>query len=687
MTQNPLLERNKLPDYSKIKVEHIEPAVMETIGRSLKAFEQIEKNIPQGWALIDAINEIEYDFSRTFGPVGHLMGVQNSDELRKVFEKVQPEIVKFSLRMEQSPQIFKALKQMQQNQNDLNYAKKRALMLRIRNAEHAGIGLDEKKRQRFNEIVNDLSKKSTKFSNHVMDATKEFYIDLFDQIQIEGLPKSLLAMASNAYQSHHKDGKSSPEKGPWRITLDIPSYLPFMQHAKNRDLREKLYKAYVQRASSGDINNLPLISEILKLRKEMASLLGFSNYARLSLDSKMAEDPDEVFALMNQLKDASLESSKQDFNELKKIAAENGFSGQLMHWDMAFWSERLREKKFRFNDEDLRPYFGLEKVLEGLFELSTRLFNITIEPAPGKATVWHDDVRYFIIKDAFGNEMASFYLDPYSRPENKRGGAWMNDCIDRRKVQGSIELPVAYLVCNSTPPVGDIPSLMTFREVETLFHEFGHGLQHMLTQVDEYDVSGISGIDWDAVELPSQFMENWCYHKPTLQGLSSHYKTGEKLPDDLFDKITSARTFMSASAMLRQLRFSLLDLELHTSFDSSSSAEKIIELQRQMEKKTSFLEPLEEDRFLCSFAHIFAGGYAAGYYSYKWAEVLSADAFSAFEEKGLDSEEAIRETGIRFKQTILSMGGSKHPMEVFQEFRGRKPKIDALLKHSGLLEN
>ena len=394
--------------------------------------------------------------------------------------------------------------------------------------------------------------------------------------------------------------------------------------------------------------------------------------------------PAAVEEMYEKLRAASRLMAEKELDELKQLASAGGQAEEFKHWDAAFWAERLREQRYDYTDEELRPYFSLPRVLDGLFTLLTKLFGITIRAADGEAPIWHPDVRFFRVFDASDNKpLAAFYLDPYSRPENKRGGAWMDTCLPRRRFQGQVELPVAHLVCNSTPPVGDMPSLMTFREVETLFHEFGHGLQHMLTTVDEADAAGINGVEWDAVELPSQFMENWCYHRPTINGLSAHCQTGEPLPDELFNKLVAARNFRAASQMLRQLLFGMTDIYLHHQFDPSSS-ETPFDLQRRMAEKTSVMPPLPEDRMLCAFSHIFSGGYSAGYYSYKWAEVLSADAFGAFEDAGLDNEVAVQTTGRRFRDTVLSLGGSRHPLEVFRSFRGRDPDPLALLKQCGL---
>ncbi|KAI8534560.1 hypothetical protein RHMOL_Rhmol10G0099400 [Rhododendron molle] len=462
-----------------------------------------------------------------------------------------------------------------------------------------------------------------------------------------------------------------------------------MQHAQNRTLREELYRAYLTRASSGDLDNTAIIDQILKLRLEKANLLGYKNYAEVSMATKMAT-VEKAEELLEKLRSASWNAAVQDMEDLKQFCQTQGApeANNLSHWDISFWSERLRESKYEINEEELRPYFSLPKVMDGLFNLAKMLFGIDIEPADGLAPVWNKDVRFFCVKDSTGNPIAYFYFDPYSRPSEKRGGAWMDEVVARSRVlsrdDGSPRLPVAHMVCNQMPPVGDKPSLMTFHEVETVFHEFGHALQQMLTKQDEGLVAGIRGIEWDAVELPSQFMENWCYHRDTLMGIAKHYETGESLPEEIYNKLLAARTYRAGSQSLRQLRFSFLDLELHTKYVPGGS-ESIYDVDQRVSKGTQVIPPLPEDRFLCSFSHIFAGGYAAGYYSYKWAEVLSADAFSAFEDAGLNDEKAVKETGKRFRETVLALGGGKAPMEVFVEFQGREPSPEALLRHNGLL--
>ena len=522
-----------------------------------------------------------------------------------------------------------------------------------------------------------------------LDATKGFILILTTSDDIDGLPSSLLSLAAQAARAAGEEN-ATLEHGPWYITLDLPSYFPFMQHSTRRDLREKLYKAYITRASSGELDNNSLISRILELRKELAQLIGFETFAELSLASKMAKDVPAVEKLLEELRQASYNAAVKDLDKLKAFAkSKKAVEGEnLQHWDISFWAERQREEKFAFTAEELRPYFPLPQVLDGLFGLVKRLFGVTVTPADGQAPVWHEDVRYFQIADKYGEPIAYFYLDAYSRPAEKRGGAWMDVCIHRQQIKENavttIRLPVAYLICNQTPPVDGNPSLMAFDEVETLFHEFGHGLHHMLTKVNYLGAAGINNVEWDAVELPSQFMENWCYDRQTLLGMAKHYQTGEPLPEHYYQKLLDARNYMSGSAMLRQIYFSSLDLELHHRY-CPKSQETVTDVQHRIAKLTTVLPPLPEDGFLCAFGHIFEGGYAAGYYSYKWAEVLSADAFAAFEEAGLEDEAAIHDIGRRYRDTILALGGSQHPMDVFKTFRGREPSTKALLKHNGLL--
>jgi oligopeptidase A len=702
LTDNPLLCMDGLPKFDQIKPEHVVPAVKKLLADAELSLSALEKSIEPTWnGCFAKIEEIDRPFEHAWGPVSHLFGVKNSPELREAYESVLDDVVQFGLRASQSRPIYEACVAIR-NASDwetLSPTRQRIVEKQIQSAELSGIGLEGAQQERFNEIAQELSQLSTTFSNNVLDATKQFELVLTEKNDIDGLPESALAMAAQSFSQKQSEGvaetgddpesldEATPASGPWRFTLDGPSFLPFMQHCRRSELREKLYRAFITRASEGEFNNEQNINRILALRQEKAELLGFNNFAEMSLAKKMAPSIVAVEEMFETLRSASWEAAAADIEEIRELAKSEGAADDLKHWDVAFWSERLREKKFDYTDEELRPYFPLEKALAGMFDLVERIFGINVRQSKD-APVWHEDVRYFEVLDGDGSNIAAFYLDPYSRPENKRGGAWMDNCLGRKLIDGNVQLPVAHLVCNSTPPVGDKPSLMTFREVETLFHEFGHGLQHMLTTIDEADAAGISGVEWDAVELPSQFMENWCYHRPTVASISGHYETGEPLPDELFEKLNASRTFRAGSTTLRQLTFGMTDMLLHGGFKppqkGDSSGETVFDIQRKVVEKTSVLPMLEEDRLLCSFSHIFSGGYAAGYYSYKWAEVLSADAFSAFEEAGLDNKEAVAKVGRRFRDTVLALGGSRHPMDIFREFRGREPDPAPLLRHSGL---
>ncbi len=705
---NPLLLTEGLPRYDCIRPQHIVPAMRQLLSDAERQLSELETSLskinqPTWDDLFTPLERIDRPFDYAWKPVTHLFGVLNSDELRTAYETVLPEVVRFGLRASQSRPIYEAVKRLkEQSGASLTFARQRIVDQRLLSARLSGINLEGEKLERFNAIAEELSKLTTEFSNHVLDATKAFELILTQQDEVAGLPPSLLQLAAQSFnQASAKTPGSeeanatdvtaptqsaTPEAGPWRITLDGPIVTPFLQHSRRRDLRETVYRAFISRAASGQWDNSANITHILQLRREKAELLGFQTFAEVSLAEKMAPGVAAVEEMFETLLTASRQPAEKDLDDLRPLAAEGGQTEPLKHWDIGFWAERLREQRYDYTDEQMRPYFPLPRVLDGLFALLRKLFGISIRAADGEVSVWHPDVRFFRVFDSDNGEtpIAAFFLDPYSRPENKRGGAWMDTCLSRRLVEGRVELPVAHLVCNSTPPIGETPSLMTFREVETLFHEFGHGLQHMLTTVNEADAAGISGVEWDAVELPSQFMENWCYHRPTIRELSGHFQTGEPLPDELFAKLTAARNYRAASMMLRQLHFGMTDMHLHHRFDPSGT-ESPFEIQRRLAERTSVLPPLPEDRMLCSFQHIFSGGYAAGYYSYKWAEVLSADAFSAFEEAGLGSESAVSATGRRFRDTVLSLGGSQHPMEVFRAFRGRNPDPLSLLKQCGLV--
>ena len=620
-----------------------------------------------------------------WGIVGHELSVMNSQEWRDVDNRFRPEIVNFGLEIGQNPAFYRLMEEMQNGPEwqRLDETRRRILTTALRNARQAGVGLEGAAQKEFNDIQKRLAELSTRFSDNVLDATKAFEMVLADRAEIAGLPGSAVRQAAASAVAAGHAG-ATPETGPWRITLDIPSYLPFMKYADRRDLRERLQRAFITRAAFGDYDNRPLMVEILALKRRSANLLGYSTHAQISLENKMAGTVAAADRLLAELLAASRTSAEKELAELRGFARQEGCADELMNWDVAYWAEKQRTRLYDYDEEALRPYFQLPKVLDGMFELASRLFGITIQTADGEAPVWHPDVRFFNVLNGGGEKIACFYLDPYSRPATKRGGAWMNGAVGREKLPGSdLQIPVTYLVCNQTPPEGGKPSLMTFLEVTTLFHEFGHGLQHMLTTIDEPDAAGINNIEWDAVELASQFMENWCFHKPTLLSMTAHVDTGAPLPEAIFDKVYAARNFRAASNLLRQCHLSMLDLELYERF-IPGGPEPIEAAIERINRLATIMPPLPEDQFLCSFTHIFSGGYSAGYYSYKWSEVLSADAFSAFEEAGLHNPAAVQAAGRRYRDTVLALGGSRHPMEVFTSFRGREPRIDALLRHQGL---
>ena len=681
--ENPLLDPPDLPRFDLIRPEHVVPAIQSLLAALDADLTALEAAASPEWnAVVVPLERMTDRLGRTWGAVGHLMGVRNSEALREAHRTVQPEVVAFSMRLGQSRPLYHAFKALRDEARGLDATQRRIVTTLVRDAELSGVGLEGEAQDQFNAIQTEMAELATRFSNNVLDATKEYSLTLRSADEVEGLPESARQLAAAAAREAG-EADATAEHGPWRITLDIPTYVPFLEHASRRDLRERLYRAFVTRASAGERDNGPLIRRILQLRRQQARLLGFQTYAEESLASKMAPDVGSVERLLEELRSASFGAAARDMADLADLARSRGASEaqSLRNWDVAFWSERLREERYDYSDEALRPYFPLPRVLDGLFALAGRLFGVRITAADGEAPVWHPDVRFFRVADTSGTPVAAFYLDPYSRPAEKRGGAWMDECVGRRVGR----LPVAYLVCNQAPPVGDRPSLMSFDEVHTLFHEFGHGLQHMLTTVDQGLASGIRNVEWDAVELASQFMENWCYHRETLRDLSRHVDSGEPLPDELYQKLLAARTYRAGSQMLRQLFFATVDLELHHRLDPDGS-ETPLDVVARVAARTTVMPPLPEDRFLCSFTHIFGGSYAAGYYSYKWAEVLAADAFAAFEEAGLEDQGAVAATGRRYRDTILALGGSRHPMEVFEAFRGRPPSTAALLRHAGLAD-
>ena len=692
MNKNPLLFSSGLPPFDQIKPEHIVPAMTEllaTANHQIDIFEaSLTSNFSPSWNnLIAPIDDIERPVFRAWGPVGHLLGVMNSDEIRLAHEAVQPEIVKFGLRTAQSKQIYDALIKLKASSAWANLIppRKRIIERNILVMKLSGVSLDGPEKTRYNEVAQELAATKTKFSNNALDSTKAWSMTLTSKDEIDGLPDFSVAFASQDYNIASKSTTSTPQTGPWRFTQNGPSLIPFMENSKRRDLREKMYRARIAIASTGDFDNTPIISKILTLKQEQSKLLGFNTFAEQSLATKMAGSVEAVDRLLEELLSASWSGAQQEHKDLESYATGKGFQEKILEWDVAYYSERLKEEKYQYSEDELRPYFPIAKVLEGMFSLVRKIFAIRVEAADGQAPIWHCDVRFFKIFDVASNEhIASFYLDPFARAGLKRAGAWMDDCIQRRKDGALLDLPVAHLVCNGTPPIGDKPGLMSFDEINTLFHEFGHGLQHMLTVVDDQGASGISGVEWDAVELASQFMENWLYHEPLLRSISGHVDTKATLPEVYVTKILAARNYRAASDMLRQLQLGLTDIELHHRY-LAGGKESAHEAFARIAARTSVFPPRPENRFLCAFSHIFAGGYSAGYYSYKWAEVLSADAYSAFEEAGLDNDLALEQTGKRYRDTVLAMGGGTHPMEVFKKFRGREPSPKALLKHCGLI--
>jgi oligopeptidase A len=693
---SPFAQFNEAPRFDQIRTEEVVPAVRALVAQQEAGRAHLEATLtPTYQGLLAPLGDLAEPLSYAWGIVHHLLAVKNSPALREAEATVQPEVVASALALGQSRPFYDGFVALRQGSgwNQLSLAQQRIVEASIVDAELAGVALEGEKKQQFIAIETELAEAATAFSNNLLDATRAFALVLRDPAEVAGLPQSALAAAAQSARENAEGdaamAAASPERGPWRITLEGSLYIPFMEHSTRRDLRERLYRAYVTRASAGEQNNQPLLQKILRLRRQEAQLLGYPSYAALGLRRKMAKEVKAARALLTELRTASRPHAVRELGELTEFARQSSGDGklELALWDVPFWAERLREQRYSYKEEELRDYFPLPGVLEGLFALARRLFGVVISAADGSAPVWHPDVRTFKVSDegaAPGSMRAMFFLDPYSRPADKRGGAWVSGCIDRKRLpSGKIRPPVAYVVCNQAAPVDGKPSLMTFREVETLFHEFGHALQHMLTTVDEPGAAGSNNIEWDAVELPSQFMENWCYHRPTLLSFARHHQTGAPLPEALFDKVAAARTYRAGSAFLRQIYFATLDLELHDAgFDPDR--DDVTALQAQVAAENTVIPPLPEDRFLCGFSHIFAGGYAAGYYSYKWAEVLSADAFSAFEEAGLDDPEKLAATGRRFRDTILAEGGSRPPAAVFESFRGRPATTRALLAQAGL---
>ncbi|MDN2482379.1 oligopeptidase A [Vibrio agarivorans] len=676
---NPLLTFNDLPPFSEIKPEHVKPAVEQAIADCRAKIDALlEGNVQPTWQnLVAPIEQVDDRLSRIWSPVSHMNSVVNSEELREAYESCLPLLSEYGTWVGQHKGLFEAYKAIKASDEfaKLTQAQKKTITDSLRDFELSGIGLPANEQHRYGEISKRMSELGSQFSNNVLDATMGWSKHVTDVAELAGMPESALAAAQAAAEAKELEG--------YLLTLDIPSYLPVMTYCDNQDLRKELYEAYVTRASdrgpnAGKWDNTEIINEQLKLRHEIARMLGFNTFSEKSLATKMAESPDQVLGFLNDLATKAKTQGEREVEDLRSFASKEFGVDSLELWDIAYYSEKQKQHLFQISDEELRPYFPESKVVSGLFEVLNRVFGMSVKEREGVET-WHSSVRFFDIFDASEQLRGSFYLDLYAR-EHKRGGAWMDECRVRRiNAQGELQSPVAYLTCNFNRPVGDKPALFTHDEVVTLFHEFGHGIHHMLTQVETGAVSGINGVPWDAVELPSQFLENWCWEEEALAFISGHYETGEPLPKEMLDKMLAAKNFQSAMFILRQLEFGLFDFTLHTEFDPEVGP-RVLETLAAVKGKVAVLPSLEWNRFSHSFSHIFAGGYSAGYYSYLWAEVLSSDAFSRFEEEGIFN----KETGASFLNNILEMGGSEEPMELFKRFRGREPQIDALLRHSGI---
>jgi oligopeptidase A len=672
---NPLLTDVPLPLFSQIKPEHVLPAIQEALKNCRNTIETVLKqNSKYTWDnLIQPIDEVDEKFSRAWSPVSHLNSVKNSSELREAYEACLPLLSEYGTWVGQHKPLYQAYKQLKESEQyaTLSKAQKKVIDNALRDFELSGIGLPDDKQKRYGEIVAKLSELSSKYSNNVLDATMGWSKLITDIKELSGMPESALAAAQEQAKIKGKEG--------WLLTLDIPSYLPVMTYCDNRDLRFELYQAYNTRASdqgpnAGKWDNTEIIKQILDLRYELAQLLGFKTYADKSLATKMAKSTTQVIEFLSDLATKAKPQGEKELAELKRYAYEFFGASDIKPWDIAYYSEKQKQYLYAINDEELRPYFPQQRVINGLFEVVHRIFGITAKERKG-IEVWDPEVKFYDLYAANGELKGSFYLDLYAR-EHKRGGAWMDDCIGRmRFADGHIQKPVAYLTCNFNRPIGDKPALFTHDEVTTLFHEFGHGLHHMLTEIDVSSVAGINGVPWDAVELPSQFLENWCWQPEALAFISGHYQTGEPLPAEMLEKMLEAKNYQAALFILRQLEFGLFDFKLHTQKDLD-----ILNTLAEVRKQVAVVPTVEWGRFPHAFSHIFAGGYAAGYYSYLWAEVLSADAFSRFEEEGIFNAR----TGNAFLDNILSQGGSDEPMMLFKNFRGREPQLDALLRHYGI---
>lgn len=668
----------KQPAFTTIHLEDIEAKIDHLLTSSRTQLAELadDSSLPTWQNFIQPLEALDHHFEAVWGPVGHLDSVCYSDAWHQVYEACLAKITQYYTELGQNKALFERFTILANSDDyhQLSIAQKKVVDNALRDFRLAGVDLVDQDQARYKELTQRLSQLSSQFGSHVLKATQAWSMHINDAQQLAGLPASAMdLLAQYAAQK---------ELAGWRITLDFPSYHAVMTYADDASLREQVYKAYATRASDQsdypEFDNAALITEICALRHQKANLLGFQSYADYSIATKMVSSPDQVLNFLRDLAQRAKPQALAELAELQTFATEQLNMGTLAPWDISYVSEKFKEQRYALSQEILKPYFAVEHTLSGMFALVARLFEIQIEQQQG-VDVWHPDVRFYLIKNAAGQVIAGFYLDLYAR-ENKRGGAWMDVVHSRwRQASGEVIAPIAYLVCNFTPPIGNKQACLTHNEVTTLFHEFGHGLHHMLTEMEHINVSGISGVPWDAVELPSQFMENFCWERDSLDLISKHIDTSEPLPDALLVALKKSRHFQSAMMLLRQIEFSLFDFMLHLEYDPAQP-EDILDLMQRVRSEVAVIMPPSYQRFAHSFSHIFAGGYAAGYFSYKWAEVLSADAFSMFEESGVLNTE----TGLRFKNTILAAGGSIDPMVLFKAFRGRLPSIDALLRHSGI---
>jgi oligopeptidase A len=672
---NPLLQTGALPRFSDIAAEHVEPALDHVLAENRRAIAALlgEVREPTWQTLMDPLEDLSDRLNRMWSPVQHLHAVADNEALRAAYSACLPKLADYATELGQNRGLYEAYRTLTA-QTDLDPTQRRILDNEMRDFRLSGIDLNPADQQRFKEISQRLSQLHAKFGDNVLDATQAWNKSVTAADMVSGLPEAALALAQQLAARHQQSG--------WTFTLDFPSYISVMTYADNRDLRQEVYTAFSTRASNqgpdaGKFDNSNLMVEILALRQEQARLLGLANFAELSLVKKMANEPGQVLQFLQDLAQRARPFAQQELTEIQAFAKSLHGPDPLAAWDISYYAEKLRQQRYTVSQELLRQYFPVAQVLDGLFRIVQLLYGIDITRREG-IDVWQADVHYYEIHAADGELRGGFYLDLFAR-ENKRGGAWMDECVVRRRLRSGVQAPVAYLTCNFTPPVTGRPALLTHEEVVTLFHEFGHGLQHMLTRVDYAGVSGINGVAWDAVELPSQFMENWCWEKEALNLFSRHHETGAPINDTVFERMQAAKNFQVGLQTLRQIEFALFDFRLHMAA-KIADVEAIQAVLDQVRDEVAVIRPPEFNRFQHSFSHIFTGGYAAGYYSYKWAEVLAADAFSKFEEHGIFD----RQTGDQFLRSILEQGGSREPMDLFVEFRGREPSIDALLRKTGM---